>query len=77
MIEENNAEPFDDPALIEASHGDQKLLNRLVGLDRAKKRLEEDPCNETFKILYDAMHRVVEERQHELGLLPYQAPTET
>lgn len=66
--------PYDDPELQAASHGDEMLLDRLVGLAMALQL----PGDELGKKTTQAMQDAVATRRRELGLEDQQVePDET
>lgn len=68
--EPKEVNPYQDPALIEQSRGDEVLLNRLVARQTATLRLQDDPENRTWKTMLEAVDTSVKDRQRQLGILP-------
>ncbi len=60
--------PYQNPELIEQSHGDDMLLHRLVARFQAEERLQADPKNSSKQQIYDIMNREVETRMRALGI---------
>ena len=62
--------PYEDPALIEASVGDDPLLDRLVGRFLAEQMLRRNPGDETAELVLRTMKAEVQLRREVLGLPP-------
>lgn len=66
--------PYNDPTIIEASHGDRLLLDRLVARRIAHDFLAQYPDDPIAQHQFELMDQEVTERRRALGLLP---PEET